>query len=52
MSDETIVEEERLLEQTDNGLRPEDGEQDVSQSPNVIYDEEGNEVVLNAVYGE
>lgn len=28
--------------QTDNSVRPEDGTQDVSQDPNVVYDAFGN----------
>jgi hypothetical protein len=29
--------------ETDNSVRPEDGEQDVSQSPDVSYDDEEDE---------
>jgi hypothetical protein len=36
--------EKRKIEETDNSTRLVDGPQDVSQSPDVKYDEEGNEV--------
>lgn len=32
------IEEKDLIEQTDNSVRPEDGEQDVSQDKNIRYD--------------
>lgn len=39
---ETVTDE--IPVQTDNSTRPEDGLQDVSQDPNVTYDETGNVV--------
>jgi hypothetical protein len=40
MTDSNVINEATLLEQTDNGVRPEDGPQDVSQDPSVSYYEE------------
>ncbi|HEX6527413.1 MAG TPA: hypothetical protein VF070_46485 [Streptosporangiaceae bacterium] len=40
MTDSDVISEATLLEETGNGVRPEDGPQDVSQDPDVSYYQE------------